>query len=531
MEKLSCIKKKKTKFLLSLFSGILYILSQGVLFGSTGINVYILSYIHHKDKWVDMQYGNLMMPLMIFFLSLFSPLSGPVEKTLGPILSLLISSIFVEICLFLFYIQRNIWFFYSIILLCGFGVGISANIPVKNSCLYYPEKKGLISAGIMSFLGVSLAIYILIGEKLINPDKEGVIDEDTQPYYSEEVSERFKNYFIFAMLILPIGTIISLLLFYKYDPKCENEENEKEEQISNEDKEDNEEIEENEGEKEELKDIMIKKEQNRTKKLNSFYKPSPSKNIKIALKSFRFWRNILIGGITPFYIYFLQSSFRAYVVMLGVDTNIIFFLGSGLSLIGCILGPIWASLVDKFGFQPIMKIIGFICSGMSVYFYFFMGDKMFYTIGLIIAISALIGIMSALTPHLMQIYGMRYFLTIGGFAKLFNELSDFLAALTSIILSIFFKNADELLFPYQMVIAVGGVLSIIGLILTFYENDEEFVFGEENEENKNLEKEGEERPSESFEKEKNYINENVSTILDPNSSRTTLNTNENSNNP
>ena len=151
MEKLSCIKKKKTKFLLSLFSGILYILSQGVLFGSTGINVYILSYIHHKDKWVDMQYGNLMMPLMIFFLSLFSPLSGPVEKTLGPILSLLISSIFVEICLFLFYIQRNIWFFYSIILLCGFGVGISANIPVKNSCLYYPEKKGLISAGIMSF--------------------------------------------------------------------------------------------------------------------------------------------------------------------------------------------------------------------------------------------------------------------------------------------------------------------------------------------------------------------------------------------
>ena len=85
--------------------------------------------------------------------------------------------------------------------------------------------------------------------------------------------------------------------------------------------------------------------------------------------------------------------------------------------------------------------------------------------------------MSSLTPHLMQIYGMRYFLTIGGFAKLFNELSDFLAALTSIILSIFFKNADELLFPYQMVIAVGGVLSIIGLILTFYENDEEFVFG------------------------------------------------------
>lgn len=530
MEKLTCIKKKKTKFFLSFFSGILYILSQGVLFGCTGINVYILSYIHHKDKWVDMQYGNLMMPLMIFFTSLFSPLSGPIEKALGPVLPLLISSIFVEICLFLFYIQRNIWFFYSITLLSGIGVGISANIPVKNACLYYPDKKGLISAGIMSFLGVSLAIYILIGEKLINPDKEGVIDGDTEPYYSEKVSENIKKYFIFAMLTLPIGTIISLLLFYKYDPKCEIEENEKEEQISNEDKENDEENEEKEIEKEELKDIIIKKDKNGPKKYNLFYKQSPNKNIKIALKNFRFWRNILIGGVTPFWIYFLQSSFRAYIVMLGVDTNIIFFLGSGLSLIGCILGPVWASLVDKFGFQPIMKIIGFICSGMSIYFYFFMGDKMFYTIGLIISIPSLIGIMSSLTPHLMQIYGMKYFLTIGGFAKLFNELSDFLAALTSIILSIFFKNADDLLFPYQMVMICGGVLSIIGLILIFFENDEKFIFNCENEENKYLIKEGEDRPNKSFEKEKNYINENASIILDSNSSRTTLNTNENNNN-
>ena len=533
MEKLSCIKKKKTKFILSFISGIIYTLSQGLLFGSSGIAVYILSYIHHKYKWVDMQYGNLMMPLLTFFLSLFSPLSGPIEKIFGPLMSLLISSIIVEICLFLFYIQRNIWFFYSITFFSGFGVGISANIPIKNACMYYPEKKGLISAGIMSFVGISLAIYILIGEKLINPDKEGVIDQDNEPYYSEEVSKRFKYYYLFAMFCLPIGTLISLLLFYKYDPKCEIEENENKEQISNEDKENNEEEneEKEEKEKEESKDVMIEKNEKKSLRYNSFYKPSPSKNIKIAMKSFRFWRNILIGGLTPFLIFFLQSSFRAYVVMLGVDTNIIFFLGSGLALIGCLLGPVWASLVDKFGFQPVMKIIGFICSIMSVYFYFFMGDKMFYTLGLVILIPTLVGIMSALTPHLMQIYGLRYFLTIGGFAKLFNELSDFMASLTSIIFSIFFKNADELLFPYKMVAACGGVFSIIGLILIFFENDEKFVFGDENDENKYFVKEGEEKPSESFEREKDYINENASTILDPtNSSRTTLNTNENNNN-
>lgn len=533
MEKLGCIKKKKTKFILSLFSGIFYIFGQGVLLASSGIGVYILSYIHHKDHWVDMQYGNLMMPLMTFCLSLFSPLSGSLEKLFGPIISLLISSIIVEICLFLFYIQRNIWMFYSITLISGFGVGISANIVVKNACFYYPEKKGLISAGIMSFAGISASIYILVGEYLINPEKEGVIDQDTEPYYSEEISKRVKNYFLFAMIILPILTLLSLLLFYRYNPSCEEEENDKENGKTIDDKEQNSNEDENEGneEKEELKDVFIKKNRN-NRVFNSFYKPSPSKNIKIALKSFRFWRNIIIAGLTPFWIAFISSSYRAYVVMLGVDTNVIFFLGSGLAFAGFLFGPMWAALVDKFGFQPIMKIIGFICSGMSIYFYFFMDNKLFYTIGTIICISTFIGIMSAVTPHLMQIYGMRYFLTIGGFARLFNDLSSFIAALSSIIISIFYKNAEKLLFPYQMMVLGGGLLSIFGFILVYFENDEKFIYGDEIEENKYFIKEGEEKPSESFEREKNYINENASTILDAtNSSRTTYNNNENENNP
>lgn len=529
MEKLGCIKKKRTKFILSFFSGVLYILGHGVLIASGGISVYVLSYIHHKDKWVNMMYGVLMMPLMGLFTSLFSPLSGPLEKSYGPIIALLVSSIIVEVCLFLYYIQRNIWIYYSISFLAGFGIGLSANIPVKNACFYYPEKKGLISSTMMSFIGISLSGYVLIGEQLINPNKEGVIDEDTDPYYSEAVSQNFKKYYIFGMIVLPIGTLLSLLLFYKYNPNCENEENEKANEKENENENDEEkgEIKETE-EKEELKDTFMKK-RIKKKKLNSFYKPSPSKNIKIALKNFRFWRNILIAVLIPFWISFIQSSFRAYVVMLGVNTNIIYFLGSGLAAISCLLGPVWASLVDKFGFQPIMKIIGFICSFMSIYFYFFIDNKILYPIGLLFTTSSLVGIMSAVTPHLMHIYGLRYFLTIGGFARLFNELGSFNAALASIIISIFFETAKELVFPYKMMIVGGGILSFIGLILVFFENDDKFIYGDEDEED-GPEKEENNRPNDTFENEKKYINENTSTILDAtNSSRTTLNNNENKN--
>ena len=68
----------------------------------------------------------------------------------------------------------------------------------------------------------------MICEQLINPNKEGVIDRETAPYYSEKVSENVKYYFIFAMIVLPIGTLLSLLFFYKYEPSFENEEKEKE---------------------------------------------------------------------------------------------------------------------------------------------------------------------------------------------------------------------------------------------------------------------------------------------------------------
>ena len=53
-----------------------------------------------------------------------------------------------------------------------------------------------------------------------------------------------------------------------------------------------------------------------------------------------------------------------------------------------------------------------------------------------------------------------------------------------------------------MIMVGGEVLSIIGFIMIFFENDEKFIYGDEDEE------------------EKYYINKNASTIL--NSSQTTV---------
>ena len=55
---------------------------------------------------------------------------------------------------------------------------------------------------------------------------------------------------------------------------------------------------------------------------------------------------------------------------------------------------------------------------------------------------------SSFIPHMMQLFGLKYFLTIGGLGRLFTQIFCFGAAALSVIISVYHKNAQELLFPY-----------------------------------------------------------------------------------
>ena len=202
------IKKKRTKFILSAISALAYLIGYSIIMESGNFSVYFISYIREKQKWVDMQYGNLMRPVILLFLSLFSPLSGVMESLFGSRIALLTSAILIEITLFFFYFQQNLWIFYILSLILGLGCGLSANITVKNCCLYYPKRKGFISAIIMSLGALIGSSYTLLGEKIINPHREEVKDKENEPFYDFEIAKRSKYFFLFGMIILPIGTSV-----------------------------------------------------------------------------------------------------------------------------------------------------------------------------------------------------------------------------------------------------------------------------------------------------------------------------------
>jgi hypothetical protein len=315
-------------------------------------------------------------------------------------------------------------------------------VPIKNVCKYYPNQKGKLTSLILFLSGLSSSLYSYIGEKIINPEKKGIINKKTDPFYPEDVADKANNFFIFALIVIPITTFISLITFYKYEPN----------QISNSD--DNNEI------------ILPKNNDKIT-------------NTKEIMITFRFWRNMIIVSLMPFWIYFLSTTYRAYSTMIGDENNqkFISYLPTIFSAISSISGLFWGFSFDKLGFQIIIKIMSLISIILSIYCAFFINNFIFYVIGIFIcATVSRVGMMSIINPHIMQVFEFRNYLIIGGFARLFNQLSCFIAALTSVLLSLKFKNANDLQLPYRIVAIIGIGLSIIGLILSFFENDQKFEF-------------------------------------------------------
>ena len=448
MEYFVQIHSHKTKFILSLISAILYQMGSSLVTTIGNFCVYFISYIYYKntDSKINMQYGNINGPIILLLLSSFSPLSGVFEKKFGPKFTLIFSAFIVEICLVIYYFQRNLWIFYTISIFIGIGNGLSAGVPIKNACRYYPKKKGVINSIIICLGGLISSLYSFIGEKIINPEKRGIINKETNPFYPRDVADNANNYFLFAMITFPVIIIISLFLFYNFIPQD--------------------------------KKALIEKNSKENDKIT---------NTKEIIKTYRFWRNIIIVGLMPFWAYFLNSTYRAYAPMIGVNKELVSYLSTIITFLSSITGFIWAIIFDKFGFQIIIKIMSAICIFLSIYCIIFINNSVLYFIGLLINTTiSRVGMMSVINPHIMQVFEFRNYLIIGGFARLFNQSNAFFSALTSVLISLKYKTGDDLKTPYRIVASVGFVFAVTGFILSFQENDKKFKFKNSEETEGNL---------------------------------------------
>ena len=430
----------KKRFVSTLIGSFFYFIGIISSLGIGQYSVYITSYFHYYNSKVNMQIGNLMMPLLTFFLSLSAPLGGLYEHKIGMHLSLLINSIFLEIIIFCFIIQKNIYLTFFIIILKGVIFGTSISIPMKNLYLYYPEKKGLLMALINSIIVIFGGILNVIGENIINPKK--VTIKDGEIYYPLYIAKNYIKYYKLVLLIIPICSIISLLLIKKYDSTYINNQ-----------------------------DQVLYNNVTENKKDSNY-----SKNIKSAIFNSRIWKICAIELLNLFVLGFALSTFRVYGALLSINGTVMQYspLIFGLSTIIC--GPIWGYINDKSQNFKIAKRISFLFIIHSIIISIFIKSNYIYIICIFVGLILQSGLNNVILHHIMKIYGIKYSIEIGGISGISRGISNVFKGCISFLISLYYSNGKELQKIYQIIYLIGIGLNILGYYFASKEKEDPFIY-------------------------------------------------------
>ena len=559
--------------------------SLGIYFGfgyvlpMSYLSVYITSFIHIKQNFVNMHYGYFLNLILTLAMTFSVSFGGLLENKLGYTFTTLLGTIIIFISNFFFFKIQNIWICYFLTLLLGVGAGITTSLLGKNLTLYYPNKKGLI----VSLFGMSLilvaGLFLLIGEKIISPTGETL--RENEEVYKPETAERTYLYFMLGFFTIPVGDIIFLLFAHEYrkpeesnliipednneneninndnaknvehvellkevreeekqnleiieeNEKKLNEENKKEKEEKqilekkeiDEEKEDGEEkknqektekeiIEENEEKEEEKKnsqkddkeinegkedekDINEDKEEKK-ENMNSEIKETKDekenidildtelekekrkKKIKKIIKTFRFWKIAIASFLLSFPISFMMTTGRTFGALIGIKGGALQFLtfAQGAGII--IVGPIFGILSDKKGPLLILRIASIVSILPGILLLFFIDNTVLYMISFVFIAIGLVSKMVSFNPFLMEIYGIRESVILGGIINGIGKVGEVITVVSAFAIS-FKYQGNEIKTPYKIIFIVGSACSLLSLILFLFENKKKYEYEEE----------------------------------------------------
>ena len=505
------------------FVGVSLILSY--TFPVMNFSVYITSYIHETQTFVTMYFGLFLGIIANISMSIGRPISHFIEKRFGLIITVLLCLVLILGANIVFLYLNNIWLFYLLSLIIQFSSGVINSLCMKNLIFYRPKRKGFIMVSIRLLSNILGSGLTLLGEKIINP--EGYTLKPGEEYYPKRISENFVRYFQLGFIIIPIGAIIFILFIRVfnielYRSNTLKEEKEREDKIksnenieikenTNEKDEENKDINENNDGKienaeekndgptneiiEETKntkfvnledEIKKKKEKEIEENIKFMYldENSPAKKlrriktkrkVKLATRTFRFWRLTFSQLFNGFPLSFIMSTGRTFGAILGINGTALQFLS--IFQLGCILifGPIIALIVDKKGPLLLLRISIIFMIIPCILLTFFTENTIFFVGSTVMVIIAVSGEELSFSPLIMEIYGIQESIVIGGIMDIVSKISSIITTISGFVISQYYKGL-EILTPYRIMYIVGAVCCVLSFILVLFERKKKFNY-------------------------------------------------------
>ena len=406
--------------------------------------VYLISFRRFYNQKLTFSYGYFLIPIMNFSMTLSTPLGGILEDKIGGKKTIFLSTLIICISLTLMYYFKNIFIDYIIMCLIGLGLAIGINIPRKNACSYFMNKK-VLTYGLCYFIPSFLCIGLnIINEKyILNPLSESPTIDNI--YYDKKIFYNFQNLIIFEICLMAFICFITLILFIQNNP--------------------------NDTIKFGFNEI-IKGESNN----NQISKNSILNNIKVKKAIFNFRAIKLFLMIFSFFpvINFINNTWRPIGIYYKVNTYYLQMTGALYCLSSCISSVIFSLIGDKIQFRILFVIFALILTFISYVFPLTFNNSILF-ISQVMSISFIYnGYNIIIDPHMMKIYGIENYIKIGGIIR----SSEGICEIFSIIFAFYLENSfsgnkDKV---YRNMYSISGLFSLTSLLISLFENDDKFNY-------------------------------------------------------
>lgn len=440
--------------ILSIIGGSLHKVALSSVTSLLSFYPYLLSYLHKFHPNYQIEQGYFLIPVYTITTFVFAPIGGFLDSKVGILKAIVIGVLFLLSAAFIMFISTNFYLDFLSIILYGLGIGISSMLTTKNACEYFFEKKGMVNAIIASIGSIGGGIYNIAGEMIINPKSIGAIDEGFYPF---EIAEKIKYFLLFQMCTIAIIVFVSLVLIVPYNDSG----NLMKDKINS------------------LEPIMDSPAPNEELLTAEVDIPNQNNNdysivhIKKAVSSWRTWRLFLVCFLSSFIIIMVSTTYRSVGIVMKRNTKVIQAIGTLRFIVNCVFTPIWGILTDFISYRIILLIINIGCATLGYLYYFCIFSNVTFFFGSLMESVLLAGLMATIAPHIMKVFGMKYYIEIGGVIAFSFAIGSVLSTIVSYLVNVLLNNSN---FGFFLMYVMGGGMATVAAVLGLFENDKEFEY-------------------------------------------------------
>ena len=469
----------------------------GSLMTLQSLRPYLISYLRHyqEEKTLTLQYGYFFTLVHLLTFTVFGIFTPAIQKKVGLRLIILFGGIIdIIFCLILYY-SKN-YYVYLFAQFVNALAGSFGGLIGRNLMGYFYAIRGKLN-GILSVVAslISSGYNIIAENYIVNPfSDEADVDNS---FYTFDVSSNFLSLIRFIIIDLIIGTALALLLIVPHDKKIHGkglffkEENFKKMKKSKKDIDKNDidkEFKDNaalfpsnddddkKGKKKLIKENEDKDSENESEKKKK--KGLTLALIKKALRSKRILRLFLMGVFASPLMSFLMNMWRPIAIRKGIPTVYQQNLNSIRPYVACASTLIFSWLSDSVPFRYLYSSLSFISTFVGIFFYFTLNSPVLFMLILLLNSIASSGRMAITAPHYMKVFGLKYFIQLGGVIGLHRVIMSpliyfFMYFFDQIFATKGTQNVSDA--PYIILFITCGALNCIASILGIFEPEDKFT--------------------------------------------------------